>query len=794
MFKNYLKIAFRNIIRQKGYSFINIFGLAVGMAVCIMILLWVRHESSFDGFHSEADNLYRVNSIWRKGDVKHQAVTAAPLAPSLKKEFPEIVDVVRFYNTQTWLMRYGRTAGYEENGYFADPSIFTVFSFPLVKGDPKTALSNPRSIVLTESLATKYFSSENPIGKTILVDNQYDFSVTGVMKNIPTNSHLHFDFLVPCTLVGKKGTMNWLAQETLVSWHNADFYTYVQLGQNTSGEAVSRKISGYMKKTVPGSVTSLYLQPLKDIHLHSSHLIGNPPGSGNIAYIYLFSAMAFIVLLIACINFMNLTTARAGNRAKEIGMRKVVGARRANIINQFFGESVILAFIALIFAVILVELFLPAFNQLSNRPLVLDLSENLLVLAGLAGIALFTGIVSGSYPALFLSSFQPGKVLKGPLKSGAKGFLLRKALVIVQFSLTVIFIIGALVIYKQLAYVQDKPLGFDKEHLIYTSIPGEFREGYATFKNELLRNSSIVNVTASVSLPSFGRDINTEDVDWDGKAPGRELLIRGVGTDYDFIETFKMEMKEGRTFSREFSTDPANYILNETAVKAMGIDSPVGKRLTLMGNTGTIIGVVKDYHFRSLHTPVAPLVLRLYQPRWLNFMFVRVKPGDISDVIKILESKWNDFAPGHPFEYRFTDDNLAGLYIAEQRIRAMFNYFTLLAVCIACLGLFGLAAFTAEQRTKEIGIRKVLGDSVSGIVVMLSKEFMFWVVLSNIIAWPVAYVVMTGWLRNFAYRAPISIFIFVTAGVMALVIAWLTVGYQSVKAALANPIEALRYE
>ena len=794
MIKNYIKIALRNILRHKGYSFINIFGLAMGMAVCILFLLWVQFELSYDRFHKHGDDLYRIIKVWSKGEVSHQATTPAPLATALKDEFPEIINAARLLPTGNWQLNYGGKSFYENGGVFADPAIFHMFTFPLVKGETKTALANPYSIVLTGSLAAKYFGDEEPMGKIIRMENRVDFTVTGIMKEIPKNSHLQFEFVVPFTLIGKKGLTAQLAQESMIDWHNTIYFSYVLLKSGTSYQSVSRKISNYLAKPIPGSTSSLYLQPLKEIHLHSSHLRPYIPGAGDISYIYLFTAVAFLVLLIACINFMNLTTARVGTRTKEIGMRKVVGAQRAHIINQFFGESLLLSFIALIFALLLTELFLPVFNNLSGKQLTLNLAGNPLILGGILLVTLFTGIVSGSYPALFLSSFQPGSVLKGKLRLGTRGFLSRKILVVFQFTLTVIFLVSTIVIYKQIHYLQNRNLGFDKTHLVYMPIPEEIRPNYTSFKNELLQDSFLERVTASVSLPSFGRDINTQLVDWDGKDPGKEILMRGVGVDYGFIETFKMEMAQGRSFSKAFSLDKDNYILNETAVKTMGIESPVGKQLTLMGNTGTIIGVVKDYHFRSLHTKIAPLLLRVYESRWLSYLFVRIKPGEISRTLKQLESKWKQLAPGYPFNYGFVDDLLDSMYQSEQRVKLAFNYLTLIAIIIAALGLFGLASYLAEQRTKEIGIRKVFGASVINIGIRFSSEFLKWIILANLIAWPISYFFLNQLMQNYAYRVSIGAWPFLLAGLLGVVIALFTVSYQSIKAATANPVDSLRYE
>jgi len=788
---NYIKIILRKIKRQKAYSFINIIGLAIGMACAMLILLWVQDELSYDKFHENADQIYRVNKIWRKGEIAHYATTPAPLAQALKKEFPEITNSTRFDPAGQMIVAHAERTFYENNGAYIDPSYFELFDVLFVKGNPETALSNPSSIVITENIADKYFGQEDPMGKTLKINNQYDFEVTGIMKKIPPQSHMQFvNFFIPFTRLKE---IQGDGQETYVNWHNTAFYTYVLLQKDIPYQDVSEKISNYLKKHIPESTSSLYLQPLKKIHLYSSHLRLNI-ATGNITNIYIFSVMALFILLIACINFMNLSTARSGKRSKEIGMRKVIGASRGNLVRQFFAESIILSLFAVVVAITSVIMALPVFNNLSGKTISLSSLLDLHIILGVLGIAICTGILSGSYPAFFLSSFHPVKIMKGLFPTDMKGILFRKVLVIFQFSLMIILIIGTVVIYNQLKYFQNSKLGFDKEHLVYLPMNNDVRMKYEPFKNDLLKNSDILNVSASSSLPFWGSDIATEDVSWEGIIPDEDFLMRGVGVDYDFIETFKIEMVEGRDFSKEFLSDRTNYILNNKAVAAMHLQSPLGKQLNLMGNTGSIIGIVKDYHFKPLNNPLEPLLLRLYESQWLRYIYVRIKPGKISDVIKYTEKQWKQFFPNVPFQFDFVDQALANLYAAVDRIGSLFRWFTILAILIACLGLFGLSAYIAELRTKEIGIRKVLGATVTGVTLLLSRQFIKWVLIANLVAWPVAYFVMKVWLNNFAYRTSLGLDIFILSGLIAFVIALLTVSFQSLKAALTNPVNNLRYE
>jgi putative ABC transport system permease protein len=786
MLRNYLKISLRNLVRHKIYSIINIIGLAVGMASCILILLWVQDELSYDKFHENADMLYRVidEQHFSDGQTARYAPTPPPLAPALKQDFPEIINSTRVRDAGRTLLKYGENVFYENRGYFADPSIFDMFTFPFIKGDPETALSQPFSLVITEEMAEKYFGDEDPIGETLAVDTQFDFSVTGVIKNIPQNTHLQFDFLVPLTLLEQFG-------QDLNHWGDNSYYTYVMLKKDIQAKEVEEKISNYHKKHDPKSSRVLYLQPVTRIHLFSD-VQYDVSGNSDIKYIYLFSAIAFFILIIACINYMNLATARSGNRAVEIGMRKVIGAHRTDIIKQFFAESILLSFIALLIAIAIVELLLPAFSSISGKELTLNFSSNIKIIAGLAGIALFTGILAGSYPALFLSSFQPVKILRDFMQTHKKGTVLRKLLVVIQFSLSILIIIGMMIIYKQLNYIRNRNLGYQKEHIVYMPIPpGGISKSLETVKRELLTSPNILGVTISSDLPidtihSWG------GLDWPGKDPNDKREINFYTVDFDFVKTFNIKIAQGRDFSNKFSTDGSNYIINETAAAFIGMEEPVGKWFSLRGSKGTIIGVMEDFHFKSLHKKVEPLILRI--ANYYSYLIVKIRAKNIPATVSFLENKWKKFAPNCPFEYYFLDEAIDNLYSTEQRLGKIFRYFAFLAIFISCLGLFGLASFTIEQRNKEIGIRKILGATVPNILFLLTKDFAKWVLVANIIAWPVAYYAMYRWLQNFAYRTNIGISTFILSATLALFIALVTVSYQSIKTALANPIEALRYE
>ncbi|MFC2169553.1 ABC transporter permease [Acidobacteriota bacterium] len=785
MIKNYLKIALRNIKRHKGYSFINITGLAIGMACCLLITIWVLDELSFDKFHDKAATIYRVEENQDySGRNFHVNVTPYPLAPALKDEIPGIINATRFVRTGGLLLRYGENAFFEDNIRAVDPSFLQIFTFPLIKGDKNKALTSPYSLILSENMAKKYFGKEDPIGSIISVNNAHEFTVTAVMKNAPQNSELQFDMLIPYEFLRITGQAN-------EEFGSNSIFTFVRLHENTPVETVNAKIFGFIRTRLPESKTDLVLMPFTRIHLHE--YFGWEKDPGAIRYVYIFSIIALFVLLIACINFMSLSTARSANRAKEVGLRKVSGAMKSHLLGQFYGESVMFSFIALIFAVIFTSLLLPVFSSLTAKQLSWNVAGLGPILAGLLAITLLTGLVAGSYPALFLSAFQPLKVLSGRLKSGSGGSNFRRILVVVQFSLSILLIIGTTVVYKQLNYMKNKKLGWDKEHLLYVSLRADIRKSYEALKKELINDSRILGATGVFQLPGYNFG-NSGGADWEGKDPTQKVLIGINVVDFDFIETLKIEMAEGRSFSSEFPSDlSGSFVINEELAKIIGKKLVIGERFSFVGIKGPIIGVMKNFHYQPVRNKIEPLAVCV-DPEKINYMLVRIPSQRIPDSLSHIENIWQRVIPNYPFEYRFLDEAFDRMYRTEENMGALLKYFAFLAVFIACLGLFGLASFTAEQRTKELGIRKVLGARVSQLTMLLCREFFLLVLLANGIAWPVAYFVMKNWLQNYAYAASPGLISFAAALVAGLAVAILSVSFQAIKAAMANPADSLRYE
>lgn len=786
---NYLKVALRRIRRHKGHSFINIAGLSVGMAACILMLVWVQDELSYDRFHKNADQVYRINTEDTSGGKSFVlAGSPAPLGQAMLDELPEVLNVTRVQaGWPRWNLSHGDDRFLEEYLAAVDPAFFEVFPFPFISGDSKSALKDRYSIVLTENLAEKIFGDEEPMGQTVRLNNT-DMTVTGIIENIPRNSHLHFTFAFPAINMTK-----W-RESKLDEWTYDQFATYVLLREDAGMDEVDRKMMNIVREHLPQFKGRVFLQPLKEIHLRSTGIntwMLSYPNKGNIAYVTIFSLTAFCILLLACINFMNLSTARHATRAREVGMRKVVGARRSDLIRQFLGESALLTLVAMLAAVFLVEVMLPTFSLLAGKELKLIQSGNGQILSGLILISLATSLISGSYPALWLSSFQPVKVIKnvGRMRKN-QGGAIRKVLVVLQFTFTIGLIICTAVIYLQLDFMQKKDLGYDTENIISFAAYNQYETNYEIAKSELLQNPGIQAV--SRGFPPPAGEWGTTDVDWEGRDPSLEVKIARGSCNYDYLEVFNLKIDEGRFFSKEFSGDSRNWVLNETAVAAMRMEEPIGKWFSFSGEKGTIIGIVKDFHGSSLHNPIAPVAM---QPGEGFHMFVKYRPGNMADILSFLKVKWDKFVGSHiPFRYEFIDENVKNWYQTEHRVKKIFRYFTLLAVFIACLGLFGLASFTAEQRTKEIGIRKILGARASGLMLLLVREFAKWILIANIIAWPAAYLLVTAWLKRFAYRIHLGLEIFVASAVVALLIAAITVSYQAIRAASANPIESLRYE
>jgi hypothetical protein len=669
---------------------------------------------------------------------------------------------------------------------FADPSFFAVFTFPLVKGDPATALAGPDSMVVTESAARKYFGSEDPMGRTLRFLDTFDFKITGVARDVPRDSHLQFAFV---------GNFDFVLKQLGYGggWWNNNYYTYVRLAPNIDPARIAKPVHEYLLKISPTAATFIRLQPLLDIHLRSHYAIDIGGASQFRAQdVRIFAAVAFFVLLIACINYMNLATARSGLRSREVGVRKVVGAGRTEIVRQFFGEALLFAAVAGLAAAGLVRLFLGPFNGLTGKAVAPADLAAAPVLLFLAGSAVFAGLLSGIYPALFLSSFRPVSIFRGGSLTGTRSALFRKSLVVAQFALSTVLITGTLVIGSQIRYMRTRDLGYRGDAIVHFRIRGTLGQNYQAFKEELVRTAGILGVTASSDIPTYTVH-STTAFSWEGKGAEDYLLVHQFSVDYDYFETLGMTMAAGRSFSREFPTDKDAFIVNETAAKRMGLEDPIGKWVELYNRKGPIVGVVKDFNFKSLHTAVEPLVLRI-EPRRDAYVLVKMNYASLAaglEAIGRLHAKYN---PNHPFEYEFLDDSVGALYRSDRRFGAIVGAFTGLAIFISALGLFGLASFLIERRTKEIGIRKILGAETGGIVVLLSKDFLRWIVLANAVAAPVVLVAMSNWLSSFAYRTTVSAWVFAAAAALAVGVAMLTISLHCFRAASANPVRSLRYE
>jgi putative ABC transport system permease protein len=791
MLRNHLTIALRHLLRQKLYSAINISGLAIGMACCILILLFIQHELSYDRFHERAERIYRVVRETKDQKTLFSDRTSAPLGEMLHSNFPEVQAAVRVRSDRWTSIRRGERMFW---GRFcvADASIFEIFSFSLVKGDAATALAEPFSVVISEKIARTHFRDEDPLGQVITVETRTftgkgDYMITGVLRDIPATSSIQFDFLTATPGEGRPGGawQGW----TDSPWTPQETYVLLQEGHNP--KELERKlpdfVAGYKGE---GSARMAYhLQPLTRIHLYSGADYGLQ-SMGNVHHIYLFSAIALFVLLIACINFVNLTTARSSCRSREVGLRKVVGARRGQLIRQFLGESLLLSLLALVFALVLTELSLPWFNAFVQKDL--SLFDNLSVCLLLSGIALGVGFLAGCYPAFFLSAFRPVQVLKGSLSGGATRSRFREALVVFQFSIAIGLVTGTLAITRQVAYLNQKDLGFNKEQVVvvrpFTTKPA-LRDQYRTVKHAFQQHHNVLKASVFQGRLGWG-PYQAEAVRPENKA-GEDWAMMRLAADDDFLETLEMELAAGQNLSDEI---PDGVLLNETAVRELGWKDPVGKQFGWGDREGTVIGVVRDFHIRSLHEKIEPIFM-VHTPTSFWYLALRINPGDSRETLSFIEKTWTQLIPDHSPSWMFLKYGIwSNKYQAEMRFSRMIGAFSLLAIAIACLGLFGLASFTTEQRTREIGIRKVLGASVSSITSLLSREFIHLVILANIMAWPVAYFAMNHWMTNFAYRTPLGIGIFALSGALVLAIGLASVSYQAVKASLANPVDALRYE
>jgi ABC-type antimicrobial peptide transport system permease subunit len=789
MFFNYLKVTFRNIKRHKAFSFINIAGLGIGMAISIFILLWIQDEQSYDRFHEKSKTIYRVYEQWvtLQGAINPSVSTPYPLGPALRDNFPEVVESMHFSIQYRNLVEYKERRFYEDRFAFADASFYTLFSFPLVKGDPETVLRELNSLVLSQSMAKKYFGNEDPIGKTLTVNTKHDFLITGIMQDIPHNSHIQVGFV---------GNFEYLiADGWSKRWVDHQYYTYLLLRPDTDVEAFGAKIKTYINDNQKDPTTiHIALQSLEDIHLrsHFTYDLGGT-SQGKALYVYIFFLVAIMVLAIACINFMNLATAKAANRAKEIGIRKVSGASKGHLIKQFMGESFFMSVLAFLFSLICVAVLLPQFNQVTGKNFTSGSIFNSSMLFAFLALTMVTGLLAGSYPAVYLSAFRPSQVLKGKLRAGAKTRYFRRVLVVVQFSLSVMLLIGTIMIRNQLTYMQDKNLGIKKDNIVYVRLRGKLLEDHTAFRNELSRIPGILNVTTSSSRPSRISG-GTTGVDWEGRTPDQRIHWTVMSVGFDYIDTFGLEVVEGRGFSQNFTTDTEKaYMINETGAEALGFENAIGKRFNLWDTEGSIIGVVKDFHMSSLHEKIGPLIIKVH-PSWDSFLFLHISTDRIKDVMAQVADIHQKLNPDYPFVYSFLDEDYEGFYRSEERTEKLFQFFSMVAIFISCLGLFGLSSFMAEQRTKEIGIRKVFGANVPNILMQLLRDFIKWVLYANLIAWPIGYFAMQQWLNNFAYRTNWDWRAFVYSGLGTLIIAAATVSYKSLKAASANPIDSLRYE
>jgi putative ABC transport system permease protein len=807
MFKNYMKITLRNMRRHKGYSFINIAGLILGFTIVLLITIYIRYEFSYDRFHENAGSIYRVIQKAKEARSGSLGWNATPglLKSKLIDECPEVKNASRLCLWKSLinlrgLFSNGKVSDFETAIYMVDPEFLEIFSFPLVAGDPKTALNDSFSILLTREMAEKYFGTEDPVGKVLNADKTYDYKITGVLENVPANSHVHFDFLISFSTIysfpeGKEGRVE--------AWGNHNYITYLQLTKDADPKKVQARMTDIIKSYKERYANIFFLDPLTRIHLHS-HINLDLEANSDIRIIYLMSAIAFFILLIACFNYMNLSTARSALRCKEVGIRKVVGANRKNLIHQFIGESLFLAIIALGFSLLLVRLLLPTFSRFVDRDLHLSMFfMNPALILLISGITLTVGFAAGSYPALFLSGFRPTHVFRRTLPSDSRTpFRIRNVLVVLQFTISIGLIICTLIIHSQLNYLKNKDLGFKKDHIVVVRMQDQrLRQNYEPLLEAFKQQSKILDVTVSDDLPHA--IVGGGSCEWEGKEPDVTYpRFYNTFVGYNFLDFYGIELIAGRNFSKLHPTDEIAYIVNETAVKAMRMENPVGKRFRDWKGWGTIIGVVKDFHFASLKQEVKPMVMSLiykgnedYMNKYatVNYFSLRIGSEDIPGTLKLIETIYNKFTD-YPFSFSFLDERIDRMYRSEQKLGQSFITFSMMAVLIACLGLFGLASFTAEQKTKEIGIRRILGASIPGVVILQVRGFFKWLLLSSLIACPVAYIIMNHWMQDFTYRADIRIWFFAAAPLIATVIALFTVSFQSVKAAVANPVDSLRYE
>ncbi|MCL5268203.1 MAG: ABC transporter permease [Bacteroidetes bacterium] len=794
MFWSYVKTIFRSISSSKVYFFINIAGLTIGFTVFTLIMLFVLNEFNYDTFNKRADRIYRVVEIQNPPGARVQqvAITMPELAPALKREFPEIEDAARFIPWSTALCHNGGKRFYEEGLFFADSSIFKIFTFHFVEGSASAAFDGPYSVVIDQSTARKYFGNANPIGKFINIDAdlaQSAFQVTGVIQDFPQNSHLHFNMIASLGALERHS-------ELFRGWTSNDVVTYVLLKNGRSSDVVQRELPRFLKANLPQNIWSglkMYLQPLGSIHLYSGHILYQVNyDKGNIEHVRLFIMIALFVIILACINFINLTTARSAIRTREVGIRKLLGSFHSHLIYQFIGESILLSLIGLLISLPIVEALLPTFNSMMDGRIIVSYNNQWPFLLMLALIAVTVGFIAGVYPAFYLSSFRPVDLLRGRFSSSKKGILLRKALITLQFSIAIGLVTGTGIVVDQMNYIYNKPLGFNQKNLMYIPLRDtESRSKIPLISERLLTDPRILSVSAGELTGSGGTQRAVIIPETNGQS---RLIVRESYVDYGYVRTMGMKMAEGRDFSREFPSDSSSVIINETMRKTLGWRNPVGKQIQMgNGEIFSVIGVVKDFNYFSLQNKIDPLVMWL-RPNKCQYLVVRVAPQDMGSTTDFIAKTWNYLMPHQPFDYGFLSNYLDSQYGNEVKNEHLLALFSSVALLVACLGLFGLTLYTSEQRTKEIGVRKVLGASVFSIVLMLSKESIKLVMIAGAVAWPTAYFFMTKWLQNFEYKITINAWVFIISGLIVFLTAMLTLSFQAIKAGLSNPVNALRYE
>lgn len=781
MFRNYLLTAIRNIKRDLFYSGINIFGLAIGMSCSILIMLWVYDELSFDRFHQDSENIYRIIA---KLPSMEAPVGPLPLANSLKKDYPEITESCFLINTPG-LLKVGENTFNDLQGLSTTKDFFNIFSFNVIRKQKDSLLTDINEIVITQKVANKLFGEEDALGKTVNLNLENEYVVSAIVENTPTNSHFDFDFLIHF-----KSIEQLQGQEE--NWGTFMTIPFIKISKKSIPDTLSNKIENYFTKIhgEDGNSVKFDIQPITEIHLKSGHLTELYAKLGDIKYVLIFAIVSIFILVIACINFMNLSTAKATKRLTDVGIRKVVGAKRNQLIFQYLGESLFIAFIALLFALLFVDFMLPTFNDISLKEITMKVFSYKEI-GWLIIITVLTGLISGSYTAIYLSKIKSTQILsKEPIR-GKKGKFFRQALVITQFSISIALIIISFLVKSQMNYIQNKNLGFRLNNLLVIDLGGDFSNDYNNIRSSLLEIPNINNVTTTSSLP-INIIEGTYGTDWPGKDPDALHLINSCNADNNFIETLGLELVDGRGFSDIYEKDTASYIVNESAVKLMGLENPIGTEITAANGPGKIIGILRDFHFQTVHTSIGPIAFS--RVRSSNTLIINIHDKNIKKTIEDISKKINTNFPNYSFSYKTMTDNYNELYTNEKRIGQIFNYFAILAILLSCLGLFGLSAYSAEQRTKEIGIRKSMGSTVRGIIFILEKDFIKWVLISNIIAWPISYFFAKKWLESFTYKVEISIYTFIIAAVLTFAIAIITVFAQAYKAAIKNPTESLRYE